>query len=45
MRFVAEVIIIGGSLPGVLGASCSSNVFFAPVVSVDVAQINVINEI
>jgi hypothetical protein len=34
MRFMAEVSIIGGGLPGFLGASCSVSVFFAPVASV-----------
>jgi hypothetical protein len=39
MRFVVEVIIIGGSLPDFLGAFCSGNVFCAPVVSMSMSVV------
>jgi hypothetical protein len=37
MRFVMEVITIGGGLPDFLGASCSGSAFCAPVVSVSLS--------
>jgi hypothetical protein len=37
MRFVVEVVIIGGSLHGYLGASCSGYVFSVPVISVSMS--------
>jgi hypothetical protein len=37
LRFVVEVITIGGGLPRFLGASFSGSVFSAPVVSVSVS--------
>jgi hypothetical protein len=39
IRFVVEVIIIGGSLPGFLGASRSDSVFSAPIVSVPISVV------
>jgi hypothetical protein len=39
MRFVVEVIIIGGSLFGFLGASCSGSAFSASVVSVSISVV------
>jgi hypothetical protein len=39
MRFVVEVVIIGGSLPGILGASCSGDVFSVPVVSMSMSVV------
>jgi hypothetical protein len=39
MTFVVEVITIGGSLPGFLGASSSGSVFSAPVVSVSMSVV------
>jgi hypothetical protein len=39
MRFVVEVIIIGGGLPGFLGAFCSSSMFSAPIVSMSVSVV------
>jgi hypothetical protein len=37
MRFVVEVITVGGGLLDFLGASCSSSVLSAPVVSVSMS--------
>jgi hypothetical protein len=39
MRFVVEVVIIGGGLIGFLEASCSYSVFSAPVVSVSMTVV------
>jgi hypothetical protein len=39
MRFVVKAIIIGGVLPGFLGASCSGSAFFAPADSVSVSVV------
>jgi hypothetical protein len=39
MKFAVEVITIGGSLPGFLGASCSGSAFYAPVVSVSMSVV------
>jgi hypothetical protein len=39
MRFVVEVIIIGGGLIASQGASFSSSVFSAPVISVSLSVI------
>jgi hypothetical protein len=39
MRFVAEVIAIGGGLPGFLGASCSGSAFSAPVVCMSMSVV------
>jgi hypothetical protein len=39
MRLVVEVITIGGSLPGFLGASCSGSVYSAPVVSMSMSVV------
>jgi hypothetical protein len=39
MRFVVEVIIIGGGLLGFLGAFCSSSVFSASVVSMSMVAV------
>jgi hypothetical protein len=36
IRFVVDVITIGGGLPCFLGASCSGGVFSAPVNSVSI---------
>jgi hypothetical protein len=34
MRFVVQVVTIGGGLPGFLRVSCSGSAFSAPAVSV-----------
>jgi hypothetical protein len=39
MRFVVEVIIVGGGLPGFLEASCSGSVFSVPIVSVSTSVV------
>jgi hypothetical protein len=39
MRFMVEVITIGGGLPDFLGAFCSRSVFSASVVSVSVSVV------
>jgi hypothetical protein len=39
VRFVVEVIINGGGLPGFLGASCSGNVSSVSVVSVSTSVV------
>jgi hypothetical protein len=39
MRFVVEGMTIGGGLPGFLGASYSSTVFSAPVVSISISVV------
>jgi hypothetical protein len=39
IRFIVEVITVGGGLPGFLGASCSGNAFSAPVVSVSMTAV------
>jgi hypothetical protein len=39
MRFVVEVIITGGGLPGLLGVSCSGSAFSVTVVSVSMSVV------
>jgi hypothetical protein len=39
MRFVVEVITIGGGLPGLLGASSFGSAFSEPVVSVSLSVV------
>jgi hypothetical protein len=39
IKFVVEVITIGGGLPDFLGVSCSGSVFSAPVVSVSMSVV------
>jgi hypothetical protein len=39
MGFVVEVIIIDGSLPGFLGASCSGSAFYTHVVSMSMSVV------
>jgi hypothetical protein len=39
IKFVVEVITIGGGLPDFLGASCSGSVFSAPVVPVSMSLV------
>jgi hypothetical protein len=39
MRSVVQVVIVGGALPGFLGASCSDRVFCAPVVCVSMSVV------
>jgi hypothetical protein len=39
MRFVLEVITVGGSQPDFLGPFCSGNVFCAPLVSMSMSVV------
>jgi hypothetical protein len=39
MRFVVEVISIGGGLPDFLGSACSSSLFSAQMVSVSMSVV------